>query len=472
MNKVVKGTIWNLIQQYSSYIIKFAVQIVLARLLMPSEFGLITEMLVFTNICETFAVSGLGKGLIQKIDTDDEDYSTVLCFSMAISALSYCIVFFAAPMISSYYHHHELIILLRVYSICIFLDSFQSIQLAYVTKHYLFKLDCIFGLIAAIVGGLVAIVLAYYGLGVWALVVQGLVTPLVLIVLFQFKIKWNLSLKFNFNRFKGLFPFSWKVLVSSLIGTVIENVYNMFIGNFYGDEMLGYYNRGNTYSNIIVGQTRTAMMTTTLPYFSEQQKDDNLLLNAVRKTTRLSCFVSFPLVFGLMAVATGFVSVFLTDKWLPAVFFLRLECAFYGVLSLNTGIRNGLLAKGRSDLGMFTELIKLVLLLVCIFTLNSKGIYVLCVARIVVSILSCFISMYFARIVLNYKIAMMLFDAVKPLAGAAIMGILTYGMSFIKINQVLLLFIQVLFGVCIYGFYSFLFMRDDVYLIINRLRKK
>ena len=475
MNKVFKGTIWKLIQQYGSYAVKFAVQIFLARLLSPSEFGTIAEVLVFISIAETLAISGMGKALIQKkISVDGLDYSTVLVSSLLFSTLLYILLFFLSPAVSAFYEEDILTIVLRIYGISIFLASIQSIQLAYVANNYLFKHSSIFSLISAVVSGAIAIVLAYNGIGIWALVIQSIINSALLITLHQFIIKWKVSFKFSYERFKTLFSFAWKLLVSTLLGTLMENVYNLSIGKYYGDEMLGHYNRGNTYSNIVVGQTRTALTATTLPFFAEHQNDNQKLLDSIRKTTRLSCVVSFPLVSGFMAVATQFVLVFLTEKWLPCVFFLRLECIFYCFLSITTGIKNGFLARGKSWIGMFTESLKLLLLILCILTLNSKGIYVLCIARIIVSVFTLFLNFVFAWKILGYNIWLIIKDITVPFVCSFLMGVAVFLVSFIPINVILVLLIQVALGVGLYGLLALLFMRKDVLWILSQffIRKK
>ena len=422
MNKVIKGIFWRTLQQYGIYITKLVVQTILARILMPEEFGVIVKVLAFISIAEVISVSGLGTALIQKKETSTADYATALVASIFISAIMYILLFFLSPIISEFYNTPIIKRILRVYGIAIFVQSYASIQNSYVIKNFELKKSFIANLVAYILSGIVAIIMALIGNGIWALVVQSLLGSFLTIVFLHIMVPWKPQINFRFDKFKQMFSFSWKVLVSSLVGNLLENIYNLTIGRYYGDATLGYYNRGTSYPAVIVGQMRTAIGVVSLPAYSELQDENDKLIYSIRKTTQLSVFVIFPIAFGLSAVAEAMITVLLTEKWLPCVFFLRLECVFYGVLPITTSIGNGVTAIGRSGVAMKVEITKLLATILCVLCLNKYSVEVMCIARTLIAILSVWYYAFIAQRLIGYGMKKLIIDIWKPLLSSCIMG--------------------------------------------------
>ncbi len=470
MNKIAGSLFWRILQQYSAYIIKIAVQTVLARVLMPEEYGTAALVCAFVGIAETIAVSGMGTALVQKKDPDRIDYGTILTGSMIVSCVIYGMLFVCAPLIASYYQKEDVVLVLRVYGIMIFLGSYAAVQNAYIVKNFEFKKNFIATLAATAVSGAVSIWLALYGYGIWALVFQSIIFNFVTVTALHMLVRWRPVFLFDKSRFKSLFSFSWKVLVSGLLGTFIENIYNMSIGKLYGDLMLGYYNRGNTYPAAVIGQTRSAIRNVLLPVFSSVQDEQDTLRKLIKKMTHLSVLLIFPMAFGLAAIAEPFVKWLLTDKWLPCVFFLRLECIFYGSLPIATALGEGLTAVGRSDIPLKNEILKMTAAVSSIALLAGTDIRILCLARTVIAFLTILYSTAAARKFIGYQFRDLASDIYKPFLLSLFMSCMIYPLSQTGLPVFLILVMQMVLGIGIYAGGMFIWMKSDADEIVRYIK--
>lgn len=464
--------IWRMMQQYSVYIVKLLVQLVLARILEPGEFGLIAIVLSCSSIAEIIAVSGLGTALVQKMKPDETDYSTVMTFSMGLSLVIYLVLFLASPLIARIYKEPDLVTVLRAYSAVVFFQAYLALVNAYVQKNFLFKKSFIGNLIAVAIAGVISVVCAYRGFGVWALVIYGLVSPILAIVIVQAMIHWRPRFGFAYDRFRTMFAFSWKVLLSNLIGSLLENIYSLTIGKFYGTTVGGYYKQGNTYPDAVLGQTRTAFGAVMLPIYASLQNDRENLKRTIIRMTHTITSVIFPMAFGLAAIAETFVLVFLKEKWLPAVYYLRLECVFFGTLSITTSLGNGLISIGRSDISAKLEGSKLLATILCVLLFHTFDVRILCLARVGVAVLFIFISAFIAHRVIGINLLDLILSVLKPLLLSAAMGICVYLVSLAGFRPIIALILELLVGVGIYGIGFYLFMRDDLVYLKNMFMKK
>lgn len=472
MSKVFDGVIWRTLQQYGGYIVKLVVQTVLARILMPEEYGIVAQTLAFISIAEILATGGLGTALIQHKNPQKIDYATSLCMSMILSALFYILLFLTAPLISAFYESEQMTIILRVYGMAIFINSYASIQNAYIMKAFEMKKSFFASLISIVVSGIVAIIMAVNGCGVWAIVAQSIIASMVSIIALHFTVAWKPTFGFDWERCKSLFSFSWKVALSSLLGSVLENMYNLTIGKIYGKETLGYYNRGNSFPSALVGQLRTAISTVTLPAYAEQQDDKEKLLMSIKKTTHMSVIVIFPLACWLAFSAESFITVLLTEKWLPCIFFLRLECVFYGTLPIAASIGNGLTAIGRSDIAMKAETIKLLSTILCVLGLSKFDVRVMCIARVTIAVLIIFYYISSSRKLIGYHVRLLIEDIKTPLIISLVVGLLAFSVSLLGLPPLVTLLCQtlVMFGAYIVG--ALMFMSGDCKEIVMLIKAK
>lgn len=468
---MLKGFIWKSLQQYSTAFLKFAFQVILARILSPNEFGILAEMLVFITVAEAFANGGFGTALIQKRNADEIDFGTSLVSCFLISIGLYFAIFFSAPQIASFYGEEELIGLLRVFGLSIPFYSFNSIQNAFLLKKYETKVIFLSSFISTIISGVIAVFIAYKEGGAFSLVLQNILAIAGNVIILQILSKWHPRIVFSGIRFKELFSFSWKMVLSGVLGNVLENIYSLFIGKNYNSEVLGYYNRGNSFPSTIIGQLRTAISAITLPYFSNNQETRTQLIKKVKEITHLSAVIMFPMSFGLAAIAEPLVQLFLTDKWLPCVFFLRLECIFYGTLPIAASVNNAMIAVGRSDLSLKIEGIKLFLTIMSIGIAGEFSVQILCVIRVAISMLIILISVMFSRKTIGYSLKMLLDDIWIPFTLSLGMGILCYCVGMLFDNLLIKLITQIATGFFSYGIGVVIFLKKDVQMFRELFKK-
>lgn len=337
-SQVISGFIWKWLERCGVQGVQFIVQIVLARLLMPEDYGVIALITIFITIANVFVQSGLNAALIQKKDVDNLDYSSVFFTSLFITFVLYIALFISAPTIAEYYGEYEIILALKVLAITLFSGAFNSIQNAIVAREMQFKRIFYSSLWGVLISGIVGIIMAYAGFGVWALIWQQLINSILSTLILWFSIRWRPKFQFSIIRVKVLFSFGWKVLASSLIPALTENAYVLIIGKTYNNEILGYYNRGYQFPSVIINNVNAAISGVLFPVMASHQNNIEKLKNITRRAVLVSSFFVFPAMAGLAAMAEPLVKVILTEKWLPCVPLLQIECLFYATIPLITAV--------------------------------------------------------------------------------------------------------------------------------------
>ncbi len=357
-NSLAKGFAWKLLERFGVQGVQFVLQIILARLLDPEHYGVLSLMLIFTTLANVFVQNGFNTALIQNKDVDEDDYSSVFWVSLGISVLLYVVIFLSAPLIASFYEMPDIIWPLRVIALMLIPGAFNSVQLAKVSREMDFKKVFLSNIGGILVSGIVGIVLAYAGAGMWALVAQYLVNIIVACIVMLFTVKWFPKFVVNWKRIKILFSFGWKLLVSSLLDTLYQDLRSLVIGKKYDEGTLGYYNRGKQFPQFIVNAVNGTVQSVMLPAMSEKQDNLQQVKAMTRNSIMLSTYIMMPIMAGLAGVATPVVRILLTDKWLLCVPYMQIYCfslAFYPVHSCNLQAIN---AVGRSDIFLKLEIIK------------------------------------------------------------------------------------------------------------------
>lgn len=430
--------------------IQLIVQVVLARLLAPRDFGTIAIILVFINLAQVFVQSGLNTALIQKKDADDLDFSSVLYSSLAIAGILYILIFATSPGIASFYDNSNLIRLLRVLALTLFPGAFNSVQNAYVSRNMLFKKLFYSSLGSILISGTAGIVAALAGLGVWALVIQNLVNRISVSIIMWFNVKWRPILKFSFSRIKSLFSFGWKLLVSGLLDTLSTELRTLIIGRMYNPAGLGYYSRGDQVPKTLVNGLNGSIQAVMLPTLSSIRDDEDGVKRVVRRSIKTSSFLVFPMMAGLAAVAEPAVKIILGEQWMPAVPFLQIFCISSALLPIHTANLQAINAMGRSDIFLKLEVIKKILGLIILGVSIPFGIYAIALGSIVSSFICALINAWPNKSLFNYSPKEQLVD-ILPAAGISIvMGVLVYMISFSDLAALPLLLIQIVTGAVIY----------------------
>ncbi len=473
--KVISSLFWKLTERLGSHGVQIVVTIVLSRLLLPSDYGVIAMITVFITLANVFVQSGFNTALIQKKEVDEEDYSSVFFLSLFVALILYLILFFTAPLIANFYNMPSVVPILRVLSIVLFFGAVNSVQTTKVSRSMKFKKFFLSSLISIIISGITGIFMAYKGLGAWALVGQQVSSYIVITIVLSFTIKWKPILFFSFNKIKKLFSYGKNILLSSLLETGYQNIYTLFIGKLFSRDMLGFYNKGQLFPNFITQNVNGTISSVMFPALSSQQEKKEKVKKMVRRSIVTSSFIIFPLMLGLAVVAEPLIKILLTDKWLPAVPFLQIMCFASMLYPLHTANLQAIKALGRSDLHLKLEIIKKVIGILILLVTIPFGIYVMAFFQIINSIISTFINSFPNRKLLDYKYGEQIKDILPSLVLSIVMAISIYLIKFIGLSSLVTMILQMIFGIIIYiGIAHILNMECYKYLLdaLKELLKK
>lgn len=470
-DRTVKGTFWSAIDSVANYAVGFFISIVLARLLSPDDYGLIGIVAIFTSFCNTIINAGFTNALIRKTDASEEDYNTAFVINLGLSVLLYILLYFTAPLIAGFFQRIELIELIRVTTLTMIIGALALVQQTRLTKRIDFKTQTKISLISHICSGVLGIVMALYGLGVWALVGQSLSSQGLKTFLLWIYNKWTPQLHFSFNSFKDLWGFGWKLLVSNVIDTVWRDVYKVVIGRFYSPAVLGQYTRANQFSEIFSVNLTLVIQRVTYPVLSEIQYENERLKLAYRKIIKITMLVTFSGMLMLAAIAKPMIVVLIGEKWLMAATILQIIC-FQGMLyPLHALNLNMLQVKGRSDLFLKLEVIKKIIAIIPLIIGIYLGIYPMLVASVIVGFVSYYLNAYYSGPLLGYSIIDQIKDWLPDFLIALFASLVSYSFSFIPVSMFFVLPLQIIIGFSIF-FVSCNFFKLEEYFEIKSIITK
>lgn len=465
--KVLSGLIWKFGERISAQLVTLIVSIVLARLLEPEHFGAIAIVNIFIALANVFVVSGFGNSLIQKKESDNIDFSSVFYFSVSMSVILYGVVYISAPFIADFYKMQILSPVLRVLGIRLIVAGVNSVQHAYVSKHMLFKRFFWSTLFGTLLSGIVGIAMAYAGFGIWSLVAQYMVNTTVDTLVLWFTVKWRPVLKFSFERLKGLFTYGWKLLISELLNTGYNQLKGLVIGKIYTSSDLAYYTKGQQFPNLIVTNINTSIQSVLFPAMSEKQDKREQIKAITRRSIRISSYVMLPMMFGFALIAKPFVSVVLTDKWLPCVPFLQVYCFIFAMMPIHTSNLQAIKAIGRSDLFLKLEIIKKIIGIVALIISIRFGVVAIALSGLVTTIISSFINSFPNWKLLDYGY----FEQIKDLFNGAIplgaMCVAVIFAGFLNLDDILLMLVQGIAGALVYVVISWCIKNESFVYIVT-----
>ena len=470
---IILSLIWKYLEQCSLQVAQFLITIVLARLLMPDDYGVIALVSIFMSIASVFVSSGLSSALIQKKDADALDFSSVFWLSLCIALLVYMLLFFATPFIAAFYDKQILVPILRIIGLNLFINVFLSMQSVVVSKNLWFKKLFYRTFIVSIPTGIFGIFLAYKGFGVWALVWQQMFNTILAFIFMQFVVKWKPSFAFSFSRVRSLFNFGWKLLMSALISLTFGNLHKLIIGKYFTPAMLGFCDKGESFPKQIITNIDTSIQAVMFPTFSEYQNDKAKLKQIFRRSITFSSFIIFPLMTLLIVVAAPTVRLLIGEKWLPSVIFMQIYCLLYSLWPIHSNNLTVMNALGRSDLFLKLELIKglLGVLLVLVALIVFKSIFALVGAVAVSSFICIFINTYPNKKLLNYGCFEQMKDVFPYFILSVLIGILVFPIAYIRINDIALIAIQGLLGSSLYILIAKLMKMDSFEYALQLLKK-
>lgn len=470
--KVMSGLAWKFGERFTAQIVTFAITVVLARILMPSDYGAISLMMVFISIADVFVTSGFGNSLIQKKNADNKDFSSVFFFNIIFSIVIYFILFFAAPAISRFYKMPIICPTLRVLSLRIIIASVNSVQQAYVSRNMLFKRFFWSTLFGTVLSGIVGIIMAYQDFGIWAIVGQYLTNTCVDTVVLWVTVKWRPERYFSFKNIKALISYGWKLLISGLLDTGYNQLRSLVIGKKYSSADLAQYNKGQQFPQLITTNINASISSVLFPAMSKYQDNVQNVKNITRRAIKTSSYIIWPLMVGLAVVAEPLITVMLTSKWLPCVPFLWIACFIYGLWPIQTANLEAMKAIGRSDLFLKLEIIKKSVGIIILIISMQYGVMAIALSQIVAIIINSLVNAFPNRKLLKYGYIEQLKDMMPSFLIAVLMGAVIYPIKFAIHNNFLLIILQVLIGIPVYILLTKLFKIDNLDYLLGVLRKR
>lgn len=424
--QALSGMIWTFAQQFGTQLIYFVISVVLARVLNPSDFGIIAMFTVVISVAAALVDGGMASSLVRSGEVDDDDLSTVFWFNVSTAIFLYIIIFFAAPLIASFYKLLPLVPIIRVYAISIIIKSFTSVQAIRFVKNLDFKTSFKIQLPSLFIGGAAGILFAYIGFGVWALVLYPIIQSIISSAQYWFYSKWRPSFTFKKDKFRYHFNFGYKMTLSGLLDTTFNNIYTIVIGKMFSPAQLGFYNRADNLKQLPVSNLSNALNKVTFPLFSKLSHDNIKLKEVYKKLMKVVIFIIAPVLSISIVIAEPLIRFLLTDKWLPAVPYFQI-LAISGILyPIHAYNLNILMVKGKSNLFLKLEIIKKLLIsLVLIFSLKF-GIFGILWGQVFISIAAFFINTYYTGKILKYGSIQQIADLTPILILSAVIAILFY----------------------------------------------
>lgn len=459
-DKAISGVKWNAIGRFSTQGVNFIIGLILARLLSPSDYGVVGMVGIFFAIAQTFIDSGFGSALIRKNDCTDTDYSTAFYFNVIVGLVCCILLWIASPFIADFFNTPILKDLVKVMSLNMFVSSFAIVHGTKLTHAVDFKSQSIIKLITAIISGVCGVLMAYKGFGVWSLVYQQLIATGLRVVLLYVVTKWLPKLEFSKGSFKYLFNFGSKILAASLLHTIYANMTTMIIGKFYSAKDLGYYSRGESLATYPSTNITGILQSVTYPVLSKIQDDQGQLINAYRKLISMTSMVIFFGMFLLAALAKPLIITLLTAKWLDAVIYLQVFCFAYmfdHICALNL---NMLYVKGYSNLVLKLEIIKKTISISMIIAAIPFGVLAICIARALYTQIAVVINTYYTGKLFGLGYVKQVKDFSKYMIYSIIAVIPAFLITLINVHNVVQLISGCAFACLIY----YMLLHNDAYL--------
>lgn len=453
-------------------VVSLAVSIILARLLTPDDYSVVGVVTIFFNFANVIISGGLNTALIQKKDADKEDYSTVLHISVLVSVLLYAVMFVLAPTIAELYSKDLLVPIIRIMSLSLPVYAVKSVVCAYISSTLQFRKFFFATIGGTLVSAVIGIYMALNGFGAWALVAQQMTNTVIDTVILLATTRLPIVLRISLSKFKVLFKFGWKVLISSLLNTSYSEIVPAFIGIKFAAADLSFYTKGKNFPTLLSSTTTNTLSAVLFPVMSKYQDDREALLRYTRRFIRLASYIAFPLMLGFFAVSDNFVSLLLTDKWLPASFYIKIFCITSMFEMIHIGNCETIKAMGRSDIFLIMEIIKKssYFAIIALFLILGDSPQALAISSVVCTAVAIVVNSVPNRKLIGYRFRSQAYDLLPNLIMAVVMCAAVLLVGTLQINKLLLLVVQVAVGFAVYVALSLVTKNDSFYYILNLIK--
>ena len=471
-DKTAKGIIWQLLERISAEAVTLIVSIVLARLLLPEDYGTIAMIQVFISFSNVLITSGFSSALIQKKDADKIDFFSALYASLVLGIILYFILFFASPYIAIFYHNNEITWVLRLLALEVPVLSVKSIEQAYLTKKFQFKSFFVATLIGTVISAFIGIALAYLGFGVWALCAQSLSNYTIDVIALAFLIGKPLKFIFSIERIKKLFDYSLKMLFAGMINSFYMNLKNLIIGRVYSSSDLSFFNKGEQFPNLIAKNISTTIETVFFPTLSHEQDNILVVKRITRRFVSVSTYLMFPLLIGLATISDTLVPFLLTDKWNGCIIYLKIYCFVYLFNPMQIATIQPIKALGKAGLYLRAEVIRKSVGIAVILLIMRLGVVEIALASLLLSIFNWLVNSVTASKTYDYKLSEQIKDFLGNLVISLIMGALVLVANRLPLNPLVVLIIQIIGGMAVYYTLSVLTKNEAFSYLKKYLKEK
>lgn len=470
--KTVTGVIWKFFERIGTEMVTFIVSLILARILSPSDYGVIAIVSVLISILNVFVVSGYGTSLIQKKDANDNDFNTIFTFNGLLSILLYFVLFCLAPYIAKFYEKSILTLLIRVMGLRLPISAYNAIQYAYVAKQMQFKKFFYSTLSGTIASAIVGVLMALSGFGVWALVGQYISLTLVNTIVLFFIVPWRYKPYYSHKLAIPLIKYGSNVLLATLIDTLYLEVRSLIIGKKYDTAALAYYNRGEQFPKLIALNIATTIDGTLMPAFCKIQNNIDVLRNAFRRSVQVSTTIVSPLMIGMAIVAKPMIVAVLTEKWIEAVPYVQIYCISYMFNPLQSASNQVIKALGKSRLFLVLETIKKSFFIISLMFAVRFGPIYIALTAVLVMLVSVVVNMIIMKKLIKYSFKQQIADISPQIILSAIMGVAIFFIHYLISQTIMQLMVQVFLGAVIYTVLYYIFRREQFNYIVGLVKIK
>ena len=450
--KAFSSTIWKFLERFSTQFVSTVVQIILARILIPADYSIISIVTIFFTFADVFISSGLNVALIQKKNASPREYSAVLYASLLISCIVYAILFFCAPAIADLYDQPLLVSVIRLMGLVLPVHAVKSIWSAYISSSLQFRKFFFSTIGGTLLSGVVGIVMALNGFGAWALVAQQMTSSIMGTLILIITTRVRLVLKISLRELKVLYKYGWKVFVSSIISTIYTESFPVIVGLKYSKTDLAFYTKGRGYPQLLSSSTTITLSSVMFPVMAKYQDDKEKLLRYTRLFMRLSSFLAFPVMLGFLGIAENFVLVLLTEKWLPAVPYIQVFCFANMFDMIHIGNCETIKAMGKSGVYLIIEIIKktayFITIFLFLFLTNSPIAFAF--SSIVCTLIAVVVNCIPNQKLLNYTLSKQVLDLLPNLLSAVAMYFVITLVGFLSFSPLVLLCLQIVVGMIAY----------------------